>query len=558
MGMHTKKIILGLFIFCLMSHNILANLDSNRIFFLLHRGELVDAINLYQESIESGKHEHEILEQISQIILEQGARDSNPEIQLMALFGAGISANEKALYVIEECIRSPNPQLQLAALGLIARSQSENVDEVLRIALKSPFLIIRLEALYHLAENKNPRVATYTESLMAIVNDELLPIFPEIFVVAGDGPSTRMLKRLITHPEENVRLATVLALTKQKRDDFLPKIRTLATHHSPRQLEVCANAFGTLKDGASIPRLRWLSTSHHEHVKLSSLLALYRLGCKDVKNDIENMAIQEDLYAIAALQEISGTEETLSNLINSSNPHVRINATLGLLEKKDKRSLKILPEILLTDSRDYAFTKIFSKGRSLSAWKVIPSATQNFEETPQLHEISLKLKEEALIKTLELDEKSFLKIADTILDSKQNELVPMLVSLLENKRSADTINLLKKHQQKVGSPLIRQYCNLALYRLREIGPYNDLIKNWIVTHMHETLFRFTPPSKDEDKIGGTFALTPDETSKLLIDSIESLAKAQNTLSVDILLEIIKNGNPNNRYALAGLLMRIAQ
>lgn len=558
MGTHGKKMKKWLLAASLTAMALSAEVDTNRILFLVHRGELSDAIELYQEGIESGKHDHETIEQMCQLILEQGFKDPDPEIQLTTLFGAGIAANEKALYIIEEAMRSPFPPIQLAALGMLARSQQEDILVNLRHALRSPYLILRLEALFLLAESKDPKTASYAESLMAIVNEELLPVFPPILAEAGDGPSTKILRKLLAHKDENVRLATILALTKHKRDDFLPKIRTLATHHSPRQLEDCAYAFGVLKDESAVPRLQQIATSTHDNTKLAALYALYNLGRKDVKGDIERMALAEDLFAIAALGDINGSDETLAQLVNSQNPHVRINASIGLLLKKDKRCINGLAEILLKDTRDYAFVKVYTNGKSASAWKVVPSAQQQQEELPGLIEQTLSFKAAALIAALELDEKIFLQIAEAILSSRQNDLVPALIPLLENKQTPEVIALLQRYQQKAGAPLIRQHCNLALYRLKVDGPYERLVKEWITGHMNESMFRFKAVAPNDSHEHGSFDLSPDETSKLLIESIEALARAQNTQSIDILLELIKSGHPKNKYALAGLLMRVTQ
>ena len=107
--------------------------------------------------------------------------------------------------------------------------------------------------------------------------------------------------------------------------------------------------------------------------------------------------------------------------------------------------------------------------------------------------------------------------------------------------------------------MIRQYCNLTLFKLKEPGPYENLIKEWITTNMSQALFLLKAPEKDlARENGSTSHLTPDETSKLLIDSIEALARTQSKLSIDLLIESIKQGNPKNRYALAGLLLRVIQ
>jgi hypothetical protein len=54
-----------------------------------------------------------------------------------------------------------------------------------------------------------------------------------------------------------------------------------------------------------------------------------------------------------------------------------------------------------------------------------------------------------------------------------------------------------------------------------------------------------------------YYLTPEDASRLLVESFESLVQTQDDLGIDLLLEAIKDGNRKNRYALAGLLIRAA-
>jgi hypothetical protein len=58
--------------------------------------------------------------------------------------------------------------------------------------------------------------------------------------------------------------------------------------------------------------------------------------------------------------------------------------------------------------------------------------------------------------------------------------------------------------------------------------------------------------------GSSFELTPDESSRLLIEAYEALADRHDLEGIDCIVEGIKNGNPQNRYVLAGLLMRAIQ
>lgn len=534
--------------------------DANQILFLMQAGHAETAIENYQRySRKLGRHDFELLQQMGLILLDQGYRSKNLEIQILTLFGAGVSANEKALYILEDSLNSSNPQLQLVGMNFLARMQNDNADDLLKRAMGSNYLLIRLEAAYLLAAKKSPIAVGQLESLMCKIDPELASLFPQLFALIGDTPSIRILKRLLAHHDENVRMEAILSAAEFERDDLLPQIRTLATQHGFPQQEACAIALGELKDESSVSRLETLSRSSSPFVRLASLQSLYRLGRKEVKGEIETLAKSEDIYAIAALGEISGSEPLLVSLLKSNNINVRINAALALLERRDPKCLKALCEILIKDSRDLVFIKSTSSSKGLYAWKVIPSARQNLSENPVAFELSLHMREETLSKALDLPEKEFLTLASLIFELQQNDLVPTLVGLLENLQTPAATELLKKYLQKAGAPLIRNYCNLALYRMKMEGPYGDNLRLWVTKQRDEDLIRFRTyvPWEMREK-EGAYQLTPQETSKLLVDSFDAFLRTQDDKGINIVLEAIKNGNPNNRYALAGLLIHATQ
>ena len=123
------------------------------------------------------------------------------------------------------------------------------------------------------------------------------------------------------------------------------------------------------------------------------------------------------------------------------------------------------------------------------------------------------------------------------------------------------MRLLQVESQHVGAPLIRGYCNLALFRANEKGPWSDNLHTWLREQWQRELIRLQPvvPWAERGEHGqSAFALTPQEGSQLLIESIEALAQRQDEEAVDILLEALAKGNPRNRYPIAGLLIRITQ
>lgn len=533
---------------------------SGSILYALQSGDPTKAINIYKDLYKStGHHDFELLQQMAYLLLEQGYRSRDPEVLVLTLFGAGISANEGLLYILETGLNTEVPQLQLISLNFLAGSQNDRADEAINRAMSSNFLPIRLEAAYHLAQKKYPTAYGQIEALMFKVDKQLWFVFPQLFAMLGDPCSVKMLRKLMNNPNEDVRIEAILNTAKYQRDDLLPTIRTLASQLSVGQQEACATALGMMKDEASIDRLKLLAESTSAHVRLSARIALYKLGRKDFKTSIEEAALCGDIFAITALGEFSGSEDLLTKLARSDHPLIRLNASLALLERQDPRCLYGLGDVLIRDARDLAFVKIVSQGKGLHAWKTIPSAQQNFKDNPYAYEMSISMRETTLAKTVDLPEKDFLTVAQALFDSQQNDLIPSLVKLLENLRTPEAIEMLKSQQQKIGAPLIRNYCNLALYRLHESDLYAVNLQKWVSQQQQSGIIQFRPLLPWEMRANESpYQLTATETSQLLIESIEALAQSQDDAGIEALLNAIQNGNKKNKYALAGLLMRAIQ
>lgn len=533
----------------------------NHILYLMHTGETAKALKAYQEyRKQMGNYDFELLEQMGLILLDQGFRTKDAEIQRLTLFGAGISTNEKAQYILENGIATEEPEQQIIALNFLSLFQNDRADLAIHRAMGSNSLLIRLETAFKLATRKDSKAVSQTEALMAKVPELLWPIFPQIYAASGSPEAKKILRKLLTHKDQLVRIATVLGLAENNHDDFLPHIRRMLSHHGAPQQEACATALGLLKDENSATPLWQLSKNPNPNVKLAAFASLYHLGRHDIIKEIECIANTGNIFAINLLADMPGSEETLVQLMQSRNLQVKVNAAVALLELRDQRCLPMITQLLLRDSRDIAIGKISSPGTSLHALKVVPSAQQNFEADPIALELSLHLREELLIKAVELPEKEFLSLAHAIFNTQQNDLVPILVEVLENHPTASVVELLKIHQQKVGAPLIRNYCNLVLYRLKEPGPYAQNLLDWVTKERNIDLIKFRPlvPLDQRDKNDLAFELTPQETSGLLVDAFESFVLSQDDHGIDALISIIQSGNPKNKYALIGLLMRAIQ
>lgn len=531
---------------------------SHRILYQLQRGMTEQGLNLYLDHYK-GNHDSEMIQAIATAILNEGFRSNDPEKQLLSIFGAGISLNEKLMGVLELGLNSASPETQLASLNFLARFQNDIADRAIHHAMASDFVLIRLEAALHLAQKKDPKVVDQTEALLNKLPKQIHALFPQLFALIGTADAMKILRKMLASSSDEVRVEAIRSIAKYGRDDFIGKIRMQAAQHNPAVQEVCAYALGVMRDEYSVPQLERLAAGNTPAIRLAALKALYQLGRKEAGKEIEKMAKGENLFAIQLLGHIPGCEETLVELMRTPHLQLKYNAAIALLHLQDARCLPLIAELLLRDARDLGLAEHHSLAGTLKAIRVIPSSSENFKEDEASRELSLHLKEQLLVQAVALAENDFLQLAAVIFETNHTPLVPTLVHLLEELQTARTIELLKFYQQKAGAPLIRNYCNLALYRLQEPGPYLEQLKKWVAEEQRTELIRFRSlVAKQSQEVTATYQLTPQETSLLLVEAYEAIAKMQDKESLDILISAIKNGNQKNKYALAGLLIRAAQ
>lgn len=529
---------------------------SGQILFLVKQGNPAQAIAHYRTfAAANHKHDFELLHQIGLGMLDYGYARSDPETQLLALFGASISANQEAHYLLEEGLKNRYPQIQLIALLGLAKVQNDGADQNLIGAMGSSQLIVRMEAAKQLALKKHPEAINQIESLMFKSPTALLPLYPPLIASIGNYQADRILRKLLHHPSSKVRLSVLLSIAKFHRDDFLPQLRqhVLQSHHG--QQEACVYALGLFHDELSRTKLEKLRDSNYPAISLAAELALYRLGNEQSLREIEKLAEEGSLFAISVLGEIPEASDALTTLTSHKDPQIRINAALGLLNQKNVPPVEILKEILIRNRRDLAFVPQLTPGKTIKSWKVVHSASRLMEDDPALFQTHLKLKIDILESLKEISEPDFIEIAHQIYRAQENALVPETTLLLEELGTASAIECLKAHQQQLGAPLIRHYCNLALYRLHEPGLYGDQLKQWVKTQNKTPFLSLQKEINVWDLKMHPHALTPEQSSQLLIKAFESFAINADEIGIDVLLEAIATGHPKNKYALAGLLLR---
>ncbi|MFZ0566317.1 MAG: HEAT repeat domain-containing protein [Chlamydiales bacterium] len=529
---------------------------SAQMLYLLHRGEVQRAFQIYLDHSTEG-HDFDLLQQAAIQLLKQGARSDDLEIQLMSLFGAGVANSAELIPVLEKGLLSSEMKIQLVALSYLSRLQDDEADLLLVKALSSPFLLTRLEACYQLASKNHPSILGLLQSLMVKVPTEVRPLFPQIACKIEGAQAHAYMRQLLTDNDINVRLSAILTVAQEKRDDFLIQIRDLATqaHHAIQ--ESAALTLGELKDTQSLEILRKLLTSKRVTVRLAAAVGLYSLGEETYLTVIEEEAAQGNLFAIHILGKLRKGEDLLKKLIHHEDRDVRLNTILSLLNMRSREAKEHLKEILMCDKQDLGFIQTVSAGGGLKTWKTIPSANSHSKIYPTLKGQTRLLREEALILSLELPESDFLEIARLVFEERQYDLIPLTIAALESRKSDQVIELLKEMQQKAGVPFIRHYCTLALYRLMEEDFYEKQLIQWVEKANNQALIQFREENSIADR-DSTYVLTPEETSQILIDTFETFAQTQSERGTEVLIQAIAYGNPKNRYALAGLLIRTTE
>lgn len=524
--------------------------------FMMQSADIETSLKNYQTYCsKSGQHDFEVLQKMGMVLFRHGIQSDDSTIFTMTLFGAGLSGSSGALEILEKGLVHPDPQIQMIALHFINQINDDKTNELLNRAMSSDFLSTRMEAAFYMAQKKHPRAVGQTEALMSRLPPLFRPLFPQLFAMIGTKDATQSLKRLFDDLDPQVRIESVLNIARLGRDDFLPLIHKRLTHDNIAELEANVYAIGLLKDSPSFSKLKKLAHSPSENVQIAAILALHQLGDRSDLSNLIRLTKKNNLFAIASLGQISGTEDTLAELIESNDIQTRINAGIALLQRRDVRCVNAIREILATDARDLAFYLSPSLGRTISIWKAVPSAELRSKDPTLDLSLSLSMREQLLRETVYLPQEDFLKLAKYLIDHQQNDLIPCLISLLVDLRTSEAIELLKIGCSKHTSPLIRDYCHVALFNLKEEGPYDEYIKHWVLHQKDASLIRLRPMVPWKMRLESNYTLTPDETSRLLIEAFIAFATNR---KIDFLVDAILQGNPQNRYALFGLLMRATE
>lgn len=527
---------------------------SSQILYCMYRGDSEKALSTYLDYAKKSEIEdYELLQEACIRLLERGMRTAEIENQLMCMFGAGISTNHALIPILQKGLESKELKIQLTALHYLSNLNDDAADNLITDCLSSPHLLLRLEAALILARKSDASIVEQMESLYYKVDKRIRPVFAEIIAGVQTPNATKFLEKLMGAEEREVRLYTIIEAGKKKRDDLLPKLQKIATLPDGVSQEAALSALCDLQDSASKSLFWQMSKKQNPYLQLIAWKALHKTGEPQVLAEIEKCALSHNLFAINLYGELASSDaskELLVQLLKESDYNIRLNASLALLKQADTRALPFLQELLLQKAHPKYVTQQFSPGKSLIYWMETHGSEKSEMET-------LRLRQKILRMALELPEEDFLKLARALFNHNQTDLIPSLIELMVNHDTPLSVALLKEMQQKTGAPFIRNYCNLALYRLQIPGPYEENLLRFVKDEKNHPLISFEDVKKeDELNVGRSmYSLKPEERSQLLITSFETLASRQNGAGIRALIHAVAYGHAQNRYALAGLLIR---
>jgi HEAT repeat protein len=525
----------------------------------IHEEALIEE---YIQQVGSEQYDFAALEEFSLRIVSKGVRSADSKQQLASIYGAQLAGVHIPIDVIAAGIRSEHLATQLACIQMIARFQDDRCDDLLLKAMSSQFLAARLEAAFALSIRKHPAAVGQIEALLTQIPPSMHFIFPEFFAMIGTKESIGSLCLLMDDPDINCRTEALLSAGRHRRDDLLPKILKRATHHHPAIQEATAYSLALLQHSASLKHLKKLLSNSSTHVQVAAARGLIHFRDPDGADWISALVIAKNLYAIQVAGEEGICSDALAKLTQDGDIQVRINAAIALLNIGDRRAWPAIGEILLHDNRDLGIVALPSPGRSLSMWKVLTSLTQQQQQVgdhSDLFAINLEIREDLLRRSINLGEACFLEIAEKIFAYQQTELIPLLCFLLETVDSKGAVALLEEKAHLPGFPLVRVYAALSLYRMGIVGGHEEQLKNWLRLHQKVEFLQFRHPLPLYKRpLISRYDLSPEETSRLLIEIYQAIADRHTKEGIDLILRAMRHNSATTRPALAGLLLRALQ
>ncbi len=522
---------------------------------------LQHALSFYQEQYKHlGAHDYESLQKIGFKILQEAIFQDDVEAQLLSLYGVDLAKHPKLIPILEQALESPFNLVQMTAIQALSKLPDDRANALLVKGCSSPFLDVAFMTAYILAERHHPEAFGMIESLIDKAPPECAEFFPTLLALIDNQQALLKLRKLLNHPQDRVRIAAINAVGSLRKTELLSDIRSLAHQHHILIQEACAFALGELHDEGSIQILQKIALSSSETTRLAALDALRKLGHTSAIQQIELEAQKGSLYAVQLLKDAPCDLSLLTALARQTqNKNMALNASLVLLQKKDHRAIENILPLLDNSDPNMAIAYSPSPAMTINCIKYVFKGALRAQESAALDQMSLSIRQKILAECSELSEEAFLNIAQHIVDSNQNDLIPYLIEQMTILKTTKVKELLKDWQQKVGSPYVRSWSNLALLKLNEPGPWKSNLLAWIKKRKYHRLVRMKDFAQlQRKKWTDPFEINPLETSQLLLESYLAIAQKQDEEGIAILLDSLANNDLKNKYAIAGLLILSTQ
>lgn len=532
----------------LASSPLLAAPPPAQILFKMRQGALEQALTCYKAyQREKGDHDFALLQQMALAIIQDSSRKNNRDLQLLSLWAASFSLNSKLLPVLADGLKKEDPRDILADLFFLMGFPDDKAVNLIRSELGSPWLPIQAVSAEFLIQKKEKGVLEIVARWLDRVDPRAYPLFVPLFAASEERFATCWMKKFLHAKDPDTRLMALLEIGKQGRDDLLDEVREAAKTGNIQEKEAAAFVLGTLGDSSSLSLLQELASSKDISTKIAASYSLFRLGQTNSEALIKEAALQGNLFAIILLGHMKTGEDILINLLKSSDLNIQANATIALLEAKKSSSLQGLLPLLHPHLKNLALVAVTSHGQSLIAWQLKPRVTVKEQM------VHIMPRQKLIEEASQLPEQDFLDFAKEAILYEDKETVPALiwsVKGLDKQFLLDQLN-------RPGAPLARSWATLALYSLKEKGPYAEHVYQWFIDMKKLAIVSVAPPTLDSD-LKSFHMMTKQDSCELLLAALDCLVALRDQAAIDAILEALKGGNPLNRPVLASLLLRLSE
>ncbi|MCX6994456.1 MAG: HEAT repeat domain-containing protein [Chlamydiae bacterium] len=518
------------------------------ILFKMRQGFVEQAISSYQaHAKQKGSHDYALLQQMALALIQDSSRKENHDLQLLSLWASAFSMNTNLLHVLAKGLEKEDPRDILATLFFLMSFPDDHAVNLIRKELNSPWLPIQATAAEFLIQKKEKGILEIVARWLERLDPRAYPIFVPLFAASEERFAICWMRKFLHASNVETRLIALLEIGKRGRDDLLEEVREAAKTGNLQEKEAAATTLGSLGDSASISLLKELTHQKEPAIQLAASYSLFLLGQLKAEVLIQDLAIQGNLFAIGLLGQMNTGIDLLIRLSKSTDFNIKANATIALLKAKNSAALPALLSLLHPNLKNMALIGITSPGRSLIAWQMKPRITLK----NQL--VSIFSKQRLIEEAATLSEKEFLVFAKEAILFEDKETVPALIWTVKNYDKQFLINQLNRP----GAPLARSWATLALYTMKEKGPYAEHVYAWFVEMKKLAIVAITPPSLTSD-LKSFHLMNKQDSCQLLLSALDSVAGMRDKEAIDFVLAALIEGNPLNRPVLASLLLRLSE